>query len=186
MVNVAHDHHHGSPGHQVLGLILAVVDQLLLDGDHHFLLHLAAHLLSDDSGGVEVDDLAEGGHDAVLHQALDHLSAGLFHPAGQLTHRDLRRDLHGERCFLGDLQLQAAQLLRLLLLALVEKAGWLLFFLPALRNFSLFCSMPRIPPLLRSARSWSFSSYLSRLTLVALRVSTTLVLGTLDTGWVCT
>ena len=75
--------------------------------------------LGDDGGGVEVDDLAEGGHDAVLHQALDHLGAGLFHAAGQLAHADLvgDHDLHGG--LLGDFQLQAAHLLRLVLTALV-------------------------------------------------------------------
>ena len=119
VVHVAHDHHHGGPGHQVLGLVLGGVDELLLDGHHHLLLHLAAHLLGDDGGGVEVDELAEGGHDAVFHQALDHLGAGLLHPAGQLAHADLVGDLHRQRGLLGDLKLQAAQLLRLLLLALV-------------------------------------------------------------------
>ena len=98
-----------------------VVDELLLDGDDHFLLHLAAHLLGDDGGGVEVDDLAQGGHDAVLHQALDHLCAGLLHAAGQLAHADLVGDLHGNGGLFDDLQPQAAQTIRLLLLALVAE-----------------------------------------------------------------
>ena len=96
-----------------------VVDEALLDGDHHFLLHLAAQLLGDDGGGVEVDHLAQGGHNAVLHQALDHLCAGLFHAAGQLTHGDLVGDLHGNRGLFDDLQAQLAETVGLLLLALV-------------------------------------------------------------------
>ena len=119
VVHVAHDHHHGGTGHQVLLLVLVVVDELFLDGDHHFLLHLAAHLLGDDGGGVEVDDLAQGGHDAVLHQALDHLCAGFLHAAGQLAHADLIGNLHGDGGLFDDLQPQAAQPVGLLLLALV-------------------------------------------------------------------
>ena len=119
VVHVAHDHHHRSPGHQILGPVLCGVDELLLDGDHHLLLHLAAQLLGDDGGGVEVDKLAQGGHDPVLHQALDHLCAGLLHPAGQLLDGDLVGNLHGQGGLLGDLQLEAAHLLRLLLPALV-------------------------------------------------------------------
>ena len=121
VVHVAHDHHHGGAGLQILLLVLRGVDQLLLDGDHHLLLHLAAHLLGDDGGGVKVDDVAEGGHDPVLDEALDHLRAGLLHPAGQLTHSDLIGDQHLHRCLLGDLQLETAQALLLLLLALVAR-----------------------------------------------------------------
>ena len=96
-----------------------VVNKLFLNGDHHFLLHLAAHFLGDNGGGVKVDHLAQGGHNAVFHQALDHLGAGLFHPAGQLAHADLVRDLHGNGGLFNNLQPQAAQTVCLLLLALV-------------------------------------------------------------------
>ena len=78
VVHVAHDHHHGGAGDQILLLVLGGVNELLLDGDHHFLLHLAAQLHSHQGGGVVVDDLAEGGHDAHLHQGLDHLGASLL------------------------------------------------------------------------------------------------------------
>ena len=119
VVDMTHDHHNGSAGHQILFLILMVVDQLLLDGDHDLLLHLAAHFLGNDGGGVEVDHLAERGHDAVLHQALDHLCAGLLHAAGQLAHADLIGDLHGDGGVLDDLQPQLPHAVGLLLLALV-------------------------------------------------------------------
>ena len=119
VVHVAHDHHNGSPGHQVLLVVLVVVDELLLDGDHYLLLHLAAHLLGDDGGGVEVDKLAQRGHNAVFHQALDHLGAGFLHAAGQLAHADLVGDLDGDGGLFDDLQPQAAQPVGLLLLALV-------------------------------------------------------------------
>ena len=119
VVNVTHDHHHGGAGHQILGLVLVVINELFFNGDDHFLLHLAAHFLGNNGGGVKVDHLAQGGHDAVLHQALHDLCAGLLHAAGQLTHADLVGDLHGDGGLLDDLQTQAAQAVCLLLLALV-------------------------------------------------------------------
>ena len=122
VVDVAHDHHHGGAGLKVLLLVLGGVDQLLLDGDHDFLLHLAAQLHGYQGGSVVVDDLTEGGHHAHLHQGLDHLGAGLFHAGGQLAHADLVGDHHLQRSLLGDLQLEAAHLLGLLLLALVAGA----------------------------------------------------------------
>ena len=36
-----------------------------------------------DTALAEKAELADGGHDAVLHEALDHLGPGLLHPAGQ-------------------------------------------------------------------------------------------------------
>ena len=95
-----------------------VVDEALLNGDHHFLLHLAAHLLGDDGGGVKVDHLAQRGHNAVLHQAFDHLCAGFLHAAGQFAHGDLIGDLHGDGRLFDDLQTQLAEPVGLLLLAL--------------------------------------------------------------------
>ena len=121
VVHMTHDHHHGGTGYQILLVVLVVVDELLLDGDHYLLLHLAAHLLGDDGGGIEVNELAQGGHDAVFHQALDYLCAGLFHAAGQLAHADLIGDLHGNGGLFDDLQPQAAQTIRLLLLAFIGK-----------------------------------------------------------------
>ena len=67
----------------------------------------------------DMADARTGGHNAVLHQALDHLCAGLFHAAGQLTHGDLVGDLHGNRGLFDDLQAQLAETVGLLLLALV-------------------------------------------------------------------
>ena len=121
MVHVAHDHHHGGAGLQILLLVLGHVDELFLNGDNDFLLHLAAQLHGHQGGGVIVDDVGQGSHDAVADEALDHLGPGLFHPGGQLAHADLIGDLHGERGLLGDLQLEAAHFLRFLLLALAAE-----------------------------------------------------------------
>ena len=119
MIHVAHNHHHRGPVLQILGLVLGGVDELLLDGNYHLALHLAAHLLGDDGGGVKVDKLADTSHDAVLHQALDHLGGGLFHAAGQLPHADLVGDQNLDGGLFGDLQLEPAHLLLLLLTTLV-------------------------------------------------------------------
>ena len=132
VVDMAHDHHHGSPGDQILFLVLVVVDELLLNGDDDLMLHHAAQLLGDEGGGVEVDDVGQGGHEAVLHQGLDHLGAGLLHPAGQLAHGDLVGDLHLHRGLLGDLQLEPAHLTGLLLLATLGGLALLLLAVAAL------------------------------------------------------
>ena len=124
MVDMAHDHHNGSAGDQILLFVLGGVDELFLNGDNDFLLHLAAQLHGHQGGGVVVDDLAEGGHDAHLHESLDHLGAGFLHAAGQLAYADLVGNHYLDGSLLGNLQLQAAQTVLLLLLALV--AGTLL------------------------------------------------------------
>ena len=128
MVDVTHDHHHRGAGLQLFGGVHVVVDDLLLDGDGDFLLHLAAHLGGHELGGVIIDGLVDGGHDAVLHQALDDLSGGLFHPGSQLAHGDLVGNLHRQRRLPGDLHLQAAHFLLLLVpgLAAPELTGLLL------------------------------------------------------------
>ena len=119
VVHVAHDNHHGSPGDQILRLILVVVDEALFDGDGDLVLHLAAQLHGHQGGGVVVDDLGQGGHDAVLHQHLDHFGAGLLHAGGQLAHGDLIGDGDLQGHLLGDLQLETTHLLLLVLAALV-------------------------------------------------------------------
>ena len=121
VVDVAHDDHDGGAGLELVGGILMVVDELLLNGDDDFLLDLAAELLGDKGRGIEVDHLGKRRHDAVLHQALDDLRAGLLHAARQLADGDLIGDLDGQRGLLGNLKLEAAHLLGLFLLALAGK-----------------------------------------------------------------
>ena len=50
----------GARGSRSSLLVLGGVDEPLLDGDNDLLFHLAAQLLGNDGGGVEVDDVAEG------------------------------------------------------------------------------------------------------------------------------
>ena len=64
MVDMPHDHNHGAARLQVLRRVLAVVDDAFLDGDNHLALDNRAHFGGDDSGGVIVDDIRDGGHDA--------------------------------------------------------------------------------------------------------------------------
>ena len=49
----------GLTGLQLVGGVHMVVDDLLLDGDGDFLLHLAAQLRGHEFGGVEVDGLVD-------------------------------------------------------------------------------------------------------------------------------
>ena len=131
VVDVAHDHDDGGTGDQLFGGVLVVVKEALLDRDHDFLLYLAAELGGDVLGGVKVDVLVDGGHDAVLDQALDDLGGGLLHPGGQLAHGDLVGDLDGERGLLDGLQTQTAQTLALVLAGLGALAALLLLVLVA-------------------------------------------------------
>ena len=132
MVDVTHDNHDRAAGLQLLGGVGVIVDQTLLDGHSGLVLDLAAHLHGDQCGGIVVDDLTDGGHDAQLDQLLDHLRAGLLHTAGQLAHGNFVRDMDGQRGFLGDLQLQAAHLLMLLVAGLGALEAALLFLVLAL------------------------------------------------------
>ena len=116
VVDVTHDHDDGGAILQVFCLVLCGVDELFFDGHDHFLLHLAAQFHGHQSGGIVVDDVGHGGHDAHLHQVLDDHRAGLLHAAGQLAHGDLIGDLHLDRCLPGGFLLEAAHLLCLFLL----------------------------------------------------------------------
>ena len=120
VVDMAHHHNHRRSGLQVLFVIGAVVDEFFLDGDDDFVLHLGAEFLGHKAGSVKVHALGHIGHDAQLHQLLDHIGSGLFQPYSQLTHIDLIGDEHFQLHFLGlFLHLQAAQALLLLLALLV-------------------------------------------------------------------
>ena len=114
VVDVTHDHHHGRTAFQLLGGIHMIVDDPIFDGDGDFLFHLAAHFGCHKFGGVEIDGLVDAGHDAVFHQQLDDFTGGLFHLACQLAHGDFLGDLHGDGSLPGDLHLEAAHLLLLL------------------------------------------------------------------------
>ena len=122
VVNVTHNDNDRIAGLKLLCLILVLVEQLLLDGNVNFLLDLAAHFLRNDRGGIVVDDLGDGRHDAELDEALDNVRCGALHAGSELADRDLVRDHDLDRDLLERrhllLTLQAAHLLGLLLLAL--------------------------------------------------------------------
>ena len=129
VVNVTHDNDNRGTVLELLGGIHMVVDDLLLDGNGDFLLHLAAHFGGHKFGGVEVDGLVDTGHDPVLHQALDDLARSLLHPGGQLAHGDLVGDLHGQGSLPSHLHLETAHLLLLLVAALAAPEGALLLLI---------------------------------------------------------
>ena len=101
---------------------------------------------------------SEGSHDAVLHQGLDHLGAGLLHPAGQLAHGDLVGDLHLHRALRAISLLKAAHLAGLLLLTALGGLALLLLAVAALL-LDLLLALTLLHPLgalgARSSRCWS-------------------------------
>ena len=69
------------------------------------MLDLGVELLSDQGGGVEIDDIGDGVHLAHLHELGNDLGSGLLQAGSQLADGDLIGD--------GDLQLRVAGLLQL-------------------------------------------------------------------------
>ena len=114
VVDVAHDDHDRRTGDELVSGILMIVEQALFDRDNDLFFDLAAHLNGNKLGSVEIDGLVDGGHDAVLDQALHDLGGSLLHAGGQLADGDLIRDLDHELRLFRDLELQAAHLLLLL------------------------------------------------------------------------
>ena len=88
VVHVAHDGDHRRPVRKVAGVVSLGVAQADLDVVGGDALRLVAELLHDQLGGVGVDRLGDGGHDAHLEQRLDHLAAPLGHAVGQFLHGD--------------------------------------------------------------------------------------------------
>ena len=68
-------------------------------------LDLGVELLSDQGGGVEIDDIGDGVHLAHLHELGNDLGSGLLQAGSQLADGDLIGD--------GDLQLRVAGFLQL-------------------------------------------------------------------------
>ena len=121
VVDVSHDDHDRRTGDELVGGILMIVEQTLLDGDNDLVLDLAAKLGGDEFRRVKVDGLVDRGHDAVFEQALDDLGRRLLHAGGQLADGDLIGDLDDQLRLLGDLELESAHLLLLLGRDLVPK-----------------------------------------------------------------
>ena len=87
VVDVAHHGHHRRARLQILGPVL---DALEADLDVGLAdpLGLVAELAHDQLGGVGIEGLIDGRHDAHLHQLLDHVGAAHRHPVGELGHGD--------------------------------------------------------------------------------------------------
>ena len=116
VVDVAHDHHPRGAGLQILLLLSSAVSMSrssMVTMTSFSTLQPSS--IGNDGGGVEVDDLAEGGHDAHSSSGVLTTSAPVFHAGSQFAHADGIGDLDSQRSLFGDLQLEAAHLLRLLL-----------------------------------------------------------------------
>ncbi len=100
MVDVAHDRYDRRAGLQVFGAVLDRVDHLFHVGIRHT-HRLVAELLDHQFGGVGVDGLVHGDHQAHLHQRLDHIGGTFGHAVGQLRHNDGFRQLHVAHLLFG-------------------------------------------------------------------------------------
>ena len=89
MVNVTHNANDGCALQELILGILCLVEELFLDADHDLGACLNAKLVGNEGGGVVIDDLVDGGHDAHEHQLLDHLTCGDHETGGQLADHDL-------------------------------------------------------------------------------------------------
>ena len=119
VVNMAHNDHNGSAGLQLLGSVLRHVDEALLDGEMDLFFDLCIVFHGNEGGGIEIDGVAKGGHDAVAHQLLDDFGTRLLQAGGKLRHGDLIGDGNLQDGLLGSLLLaQAGKLLRLGIAAL--------------------------------------------------------------------
>ena len=122
MVDVSHDNDDRASRLEVFFLVLALIKQLLLDGDKDFLLDLRAHLLGNQCRGIKVDGLRDVRHDTQLEQFLDDVCRGALEAGCQLADVDLVRN-HDLELNLLDLLALALQSLELLLLLLTTLAG---------------------------------------------------------------
>ena len=121
VVDVAHDHDDRRALFQILVLILIHLEQAFLDGNMHLVLHLRAQLLGHQAGGVEIDDLGDGCHDAQAHQLFDDLRHVHLQAAGKLTHRDLVGNGYLQLRLTSLFQLDALQALGLCLALFLER-----------------------------------------------------------------
>ena len=86
VVPLIQDAHRGGFGRWRFGVVRLIVGLTLLGG-------CKSEVGGDDSGGVEVDHLRDGGHHAVLHQLLDHVDRGDGEQLCEVAHDDRGRDL---------------------------------------------------------------------------------------------
>ena len=135
VVNVAHDTDNGRTLHQILGGILLLGEQALLDGHMHLVLDLCVELLSQQGCGIEIDHIVDGVHLAHLHKLGNDLAGLLLQAGSQLADGDLIGDHHLQLCVAGLFQLNALQALELgLALALLELLALALVFLVEARS----------------------------------------------------
>ena len=88
VVNMTHDHHHRIPELQGSIVVLAVVDDPFLNRNHDLPLYLGMELAGYQIGGIKIDLLVGGGHDAHHHQFFDDLCGGGLQTQSQLRYGD--------------------------------------------------------------------------------------------------
>ncbi len=89
VVNVTHDAHDGCALDKIVGAVLALVKEAVLNGRNDLARDLGAQLVGNESRGVKIDDLVDGRHNAHHHKALDDLSRRDLETRCKLADRDL-------------------------------------------------------------------------------------------------
>ena len=118
VIHVTHDDNDRRTRDEFVLGINMVVNETVLDRNDDLMLHLAAKLHGDERGGIVVDHVGHGRHDAELDELLDDLDRRFLHAGGKLADVDLVGNADLELLLFGDLKLQALHLVALFLAAL--------------------------------------------------------------------
>ena len=94
MVNVTHYADNGCAKHEILGLILRLIEELFFNGNDNCLFGLCAALDSNQCRGVVVNTLVCCRHCTHKHKLLDNLCYGNLKHCGEIADNDLLGDLH--------------------------------------------------------------------------------------------
>ncbi len=133
VVNVSHNYDYGAARLEVCIVVIAVVDEALLNGNDNFLLNLCTELLCYERSCIEVYLLIDRSHNAETHELLYYLCSSNFKTCCELADCDALGDHYLELLLSCALELETLELLslRLLLAELltVSLSGLLVYLL---------------------------------------------------------
>ena len=101
VVDVTHNNNNGRSADEVGLVVLAVVDNFLLDCNNDLFFNLCVELHGDKRGGVEVDCVGSGNHGAHEERLFNDLGNRSFKAQSQLVYRDFVGDLDGDGLLLA-------------------------------------------------------------------------------------
>ena len=113
VVNVTHNDNDRRTLDEILGVVLLLHEQALLDGNMDLMLDLGVEFLGDQGGGVEIDHVGNSVHLAHRHKLGNDLGGALLQAGSQLADGDLIGDGNFQLGIARLFQLDALQALRL-------------------------------------------------------------------------